>query len=73
MVVILTRRCSYGPQAERHLVALAQDGRQPRALRQALAFLLREDEELHCYYMWRVYSLMQGDSLDKWEFKSFNM
>ncbi len=42
-------------------------------LRQALAFLLRQDDALNVYYMWRVYSLMQGDTLDKWDFKTFNM
>ncbi len=42
-------------------------------LRDALAFLTEHDGEDHVYYMWRVYSLMQGDSLDKWEIKTFNM
>ncbi len=63
----------YGPQAERHLIALAQDENQPLSLRQSLAFLMNPEDEDHIYYMWRVYSLMQGDSLDKWEIKTFYM
>ena len=64
---------AYGPQAERHLIALSLDDRQPRALRDSLAFLSQPDDADHVYYMWRVYSLMQGDTLDKWDFKTFNM
>ena len=63
----------YGPQAERHLIALAQDENQPLSLRESLAFLTHPEDEDHIYYMWRVYSLMQGDSLDKWEIKTFYM
>ena len=38
----------------------------------SFSFLFDSSSPLHFYYRWRVYSLLNGDNLDKWLFFFFN-
>lgn len=56
----------YGQEFEQMIMAKES----PNGL---FAFLFERFSPEHIYYRWRVYSLIQGDSLDKWEIKPFKI